>query len=182
VIVATTSVEAGRLCQSIAPPWAERALALQHEPIATVYVQAPGIRLPHPMAQLPCDDQRPAQFVLDHGHWGGPKGQLALVVSGAGPWLAQGQDALTAAAMRQLTEALGQHLQSPLAPLRTLVDKRATFRCTAGLQRPSRQIAPGLQAAGDYVAGPYPATLEGAMQSGVNAAQQLQVRWPPGSS
>ncbi len=173
VIVATTSVEAGRLCRAIAPVWAEQALALQHEPIATVYVRAPGIRLPYPMAQLSCDARRPAQFVLDHGHWGGPPGQLALVVSGAGPWLAQGHDALTAAALRQLSQALGPQLHSPLTPLRTLVDKRATFRCTAGLQRPPREIAPGLQAAGDYVEGPYPATLEGAMQSGVQAARGL---------
>ena len=31
------------------------------------------------------------------------------------------------------------------------------------------QIAPGLLACGDYVAGPYPATLEGAVRSGIAA-------------
>jgi len=52
-------------------------------------------------------------------------------------------------------------------------DKRATFRCTPGLRRPPAAIAAGLWAAGDYVAGPYPATLEGAVRSGRDAAQAL---------
>jgi predicted NAD/FAD-dependent oxidoreductase len=34
-------------------------------------------------------------------------------------------------------------------------------------------LAPGLWAAGDYVAGPYPATLEGAVLSGRFAARHL---------
>jgi predicted NAD/FAD-dependent oxidoreductase len=33
------------------------------------------------------------------------------------------------------------------------------------------RIAPGLLAAGDHVAGPYPATLEAAVRSGVAAAR-----------
>jgi hypothetical protein len=39
-----------------------------------------------------------------------------------------------------------------------------------GLARPAATIAPGLRAAGDYVDGPYPATIEGAVRSGVNCA------------
>jgi monoamine oxidase len=42
-----------------------------------------------------------------------------------------------------------------------------------GLERPAASIAPGLLAAGDYVAGPYPATLEGAVRSGEAAAALL---------
>jgi hydroxysqualene dehydroxylase len=53
------------------------------------------------------------------------------------------------------------------------VEIRATFACTPGLQRPEAAIAPGLWAAGDYVAGPYPATLEGAVRSGLNAVTRL---------
>jgi hypothetical protein len=49
-------------------------------------------------------------------------------------------------------------------------DKRATFRCTAGVVRPAMPILPGLRAAGDYVAGPYPATLEAAVRAGEAAA------------
>jgi hypothetical protein len=50
-----------------------------------------------------------------------------------------------------------------------MTDKRATFSCTPGLQRPSPEVAQGLLAAGDYVQGPYPATLEGAVRSGEEA-------------
>jgi hydroxysqualene dehydroxylase len=42
-----------------------------------------------------------------------------------------------------------------------------------GLRRPPMAIAPGLWACGDYVEGPYPATLEGAVRSGVSAARAL---------
>jgi monoamine oxidase len=34
------------------------------------------------------------------------------------------------------------------------------------------RIVPGLVAAGDHVDGPYPATLEGAVRSGLAAARQ----------
>jgi predicted NAD/FAD-dependent oxidoreductase len=56
-----------------------------------------------------------------------------------------------------------------LEAVQTVVEKRATFACTPGLQRPAPAIAPGLLACGDYVAGPYPATLEGAVRSGAAA-------------
>ena len=39
--------------------------------------------------------------------------------------------------------------------------------------RPAAAIAPGLWAAGDYVEGPYPATLEGAVRSGLAAGQAV---------
>ena len=52
-------------------------------------------------------------------------------------------------------------------------DRLATFRCTPTLERPGAQIAENLWAAGDYIAGPYPATLEGAVRSGVEAARAL---------
>ena len=51
-------------------------------------------------------------------------------------------------------------------PVQTVVEKRATFACTPGLQRPPMLVLPGLSACGDYVEGPYPATLEGALLSG----------------
>lgn len=62
---------------------------------------------------------------------------------------------------------------SDVRPLLTVVEKRATFACTPGLQRPSVQVAPGLLACGDYVDGPYPATLEGAVRSAVAAVARL---------
>ena len=58
----------------------------------------------------------------------------------------------------------------PPVLLRVLAEKRATFRCAPGLLRPPAQVAPRLVAAGDYVDGPYPATLDGAVRSGAVAA------------
>ena len=55
-------------------------------------------------------------------------------------------------------------------------EKRATFQCTPGLARPDARIAAGLWAAGDYVQGPYPATLEGAVRAGRFAARTLATR------
>jgi len=43
------------------------------------------------------------------------------------------------------------------------------------MQRPPAWIAPGLFACGDYVAGPYPATLEGAVRSGLAAGASVSV-------
>ena len=51
------------------------------------------------------------------------------------------------------------------------VEKRATFACTPALDRPDGHPLPGLWVAGDYVAGPYPATLEGAVRAGEAAAR-----------
>ena len=65
-------------------------------------------------------------------------------------------------------------LSLAVTPLQTVTDKRATFACTPALRRPGQVVAPGLLACGDYIAGPYPATLEGAVQSGVEAACALR--------
>jgi squalene-associated FAD-dependent desaturase len=173
VVVAASAVEAARLVAPHDPAWATRTSALRYEPIVTVYAMSAGSRLPEPMLVLPSDDQRPAQFVFDRGRLGGPAGLLAFVVSGAEPWVARGLAATEAATLDQAREALAAHLVGPLAPVRTIVEKRATFRCTPLLDRPPLAVAPGLAAAGDYVDGPYPATLEGAVRSGTAAARSL---------
>ncbi|MBI5907135.1 MAG: desaturase, partial [Burkholderiales bacterium] len=58
-----------------------------------------------------------------------------------------------------------------LNAVQTIVEKRATFACLPGLQRPSAQVLPGLLACGDYIDGPSPATLDGAVRSGLQAAR-----------
>ncbi|WP_418320605.1 hydroxysqualene dehydroxylase HpnE [Piscinibacter sakaiensis] len=174
VILATTATEAARLTAAIAPAWSASAAALQHEPIVTLSVRSVGTVLAHPMLALDSDDSdRPVQFVFDQGQLGASPGLLTLVVSGAAPWLERGHDPMVAAALRQLAEQLGSALVSPPELLQVLTDKRATFRCTPGLQRPSMRIANGLYAAADFVDGPYPATLEGAVRNGLAAARAI---------
>jgi len=179
VILATSSTESARMlseCARVAPKniaekmhvWAATAQNLAFEAITTVYAWGPQAALPHPMLALRNQDASPgqvampAQFVFDRGQLGGPPGLLAFVVSAS-----QGdRETLQAQVLNQAQTQLGFTLQA----VQTVVEKRATFACTPGLQRPASLIAPGLGACGDYVAGPYPATLEGAVRSGVAAA------------
>ena len=170
VLVAASGHEAARLVAPHDAGWAARAASLLYEPIVTVYATSFGTRLAEPMLMLHADADRPAQFVFDRGQLGGPSGLLAFVVSGAANWVERGLVATEAATIAQAQAALASRLHSPLTPLRTIVEKRATFRCTPALDRPATRIAPGLAAAGDYIDGPYPATLEGAVRSGVAAA------------
>ncbi len=169
VVLACTAHEASRLTAAVAPGWSAQAATLRYEPIVTVYARRQGLALPHAMMALRSDDARPAQFAFDLGQLGGPDGVVALVISGAAPWVARGAPVIEQAALHQVRDALG----GDVAPLRTTTEKRATFLCTPGLTRPAGRILPGLLAAGDYVAGPYPATLEGATQAGLAAGMAV---------
>ena len=173
VVVAASAVEAARLVAPHAREWAAQALALRHEPIATVYATSDGCVLPEPLVALHADGERPAQFVFDLGQLGREPGLLAFVISGASAWVERGVGATEAAALAQGGEQLAGALRAPLAAVGTIVEKRATFACVPGLVRPAQHVAPGLVACGDYVEGPFPATLEGAVRSGIAAARAL---------
>ncbi|MCZ8251876.1 MAG: hydroxysqualene dehydroxylase HpnE [Hylemonella sp.] len=165
VLLACSSTEAARLAAPLNAAWSATAEALHFEAITTVYAWAQNARLAAPMLALRHAALQPAQFVFDRGQLGGPAGLLACVISAS-----QGErDALQQQVLAQARAHLGLDLQA----VQTVVEKRATFACTPGLQRPPQAIAPGLLACGDYVAGPYPATLEGAVRSGVAAARAL---------
>jgi len=170
VILAASALEAARLAAPHAPAWSTRAAALRHEPIATVYASSAGCTLPEPLIALRADRERPAQFVFDLGQLGREPGLLAFVISGASSWVERGMAATEAATFAQADEQLAPCLGAPLQRLGTLVEKRATFACVPNLARPSMSVAPGLLACGDYIEGPFPATLEGAVRSGVAAA------------
>lgn len=142
--------------------WVATASAMRFEAIATVYAWAPAARLPHPMLALRATTQAPAQFVFDRGQLGGPSGLLAFVVSAS----AGSREEVQAAVLAQAAQQLAPLALPRLQPVQTVIEKQATFACTPGLLRPAQVIAPGLLAAGDYVEGPYPATLEGAVRSG----------------
>ncbi len=166
VVLACPPNEAARLVEgsSVADKgWLAQARGLQHEALCTVYLHAPDARLRRPMLALPSSAAEPAQFVFDRGQLGGTAGLLAFVISAS-----TGDSAtLTQQVLAQAARQLGL---SALQPVQTIVEKRATFACTPGLQRPAARIAPGLMACGDYIAGPYPATLEGAVRSGFETA------------
>lgn len=170
VVLACSASEAARLTADVAPAWSALAAAFGYEPIVTVYLHAPGARLVAPMVALAEGPQAPAQFAFDHGALGAAAGVFALVVSGAAPWVARGLEATGAAALAQAQRVLRGVDARGIAVMKVVAEKRATFRCVPGLDRPGASIADGLAAAGDFVDGPYPATLEGAVRSGVAAA------------
>jgi predicted NAD/FAD-dependent oxidoreductase len=120
------------------------------------------------MMALRSGDGALAQFVFDRGQLGGPPGLLAFVVSAS----ASDRHTLEHSVLTQAERELGLSLQI----VQTVIERRATFACTPGLQRPGQHIAlppDRLLACGDYIAGPYPATLEGAVRSGLQAAALL---------
>jgi hydroxysqualene dehydroxylase len=167
IVIATPPVEAARIARlSGHAAWATSADALQFEAITTVYAHAPDAKLPCPIMALKSSASAPAQFVFDRGTLTGHQVILAFVVS------ASHGDAATIE--QQVISQGREQLRMPqLQALQTITDKRATFACTPGLQRPVAQIAPGIIACGDYVQGPYPSTLEGAVRSGMQAAREL---------
>lgn len=169
VVLACASWDAGRLVRAAgiaAQRWCQAAEALRFEAIATVYARGAS-SLPAPMVALRSHAATaPAQFAFDRGQLGGPPGLLALVVSAS----ATERETLEAQVLAQAAAQLGQ---PRLQIVRTVIEKRSTFACTPALERPAADIAPGLQACGDYIAGPYPATLEGAVLSGLAAARQI---------
>jgi squalene-associated FAD-dependent desaturase len=172
VILATPALDAARLAQSLAPAWSAAAGALAHEPIVTITLTAPPRPWPAPMLALDADDvDSPAQFAFKLGDQAGDVDRVTLVVSAAGRWLERGGDTLAAAAVAQYRRVLRVADDQPVTLASVRADKRATFRCTAGVVRPPRDILPGLQAAADWVAGPYPATLEAAVLAGEAAAR-----------
>jgi hypothetical protein len=187
VVLACPALDAARLVESINPQWAAQAHQLQHTAIGTVYVRGrPTQYWPHPMLALQSRSVKaPAQFAFNRSrlfetpietteseqeetHSLSPIEVAAAPQSSQQIWALVASDAqmsanqLQSACMWQAHEQLGL---SDLEAINTVVEKRATFACTAGLKRPSSHISMGLFAAADYIENPYPATLEGALRN-----------------
>lgn len=104
-------------------------------------------------------------------------GVVALVTSADGPHLQLPAEQLRDDYLALLTRQFG-----PLPTLldwKTIIEKRATYTCAPNMSRPgNRTPLPGLYLAGDYTASSdptqtYPATLEGAVRSGVECARMI---------
>lgn len=153
--------------------------ALDHEPIATCYLQyAAGTRLDLPFYALLDDPaaNRWGQFVFDRAQLDPSQdGLLAVVVSAAGDAAKVPREQLADAIAAQLAQDFGRpELASP-AWTQLITEKRATFACAPGLLRPGNTTPlSGLVLAGDYTASDYPATLETAVRSGQAAATAIR--------
>lgn len=141
----------------------------RYEVIATVYLQYPqDVRLSRPMLSL---EGGPAQFVFDRGHTHGQPGLLACVISAASALLGHPRSEWTGGIERQISRIFA--LPAP-SWQKAIVEKQATYLCSPNTRKPSNDTPhPLVFLAGDYTTGPYPATLESAMTSGVKSAQTL---------
>jgi len=173
VIIAAAPSEALRL---MAPHAALNEISgplagLRYEPICTVYLQyPPGLRLGCEMLGLLGGT---GQWILDLGDSGHP-GMMAVVISGPGTHMAQDNTAL----INMIIEEISVHFPHWPAPTQSFVirEKRATFSChtdIAALRPGNRTAVEGCWLAGDYTDTGLPATLEGALRSGVRAAREI---------
>lgn len=181
VIVATPAAGAARLLE---PHDARAALLARfaYEPIATVHLAWPGdLLLPLPRWILLHDDGRRAwgQWLFDRGCTGAYR-IAAVVVSVASRLQAHTREEIGEAVAHQVARQL--ELPLPQAH-RTVIDRRATIRCTPDRPRIAADLfsdaLPGLWLAGDYVDDEYPATLETAVRSGARAAERASARKLP---
>ncbi|HZX33329.1 MAG TPA: hydroxysqualene dehydroxylase HpnE [Rhodocyclaceae bacterium] len=153
-ILATAPRHTSQLLSSFATEY-------EFEPIATVYLAYPAdTRLDFPLRNL---QGGIGQWVVDRGD-----GLLACVLSGHGEWEALTDDALAT----RLHAELG--LDAAPTWRQVIREKRATFSCRPGLPRPGHVTQhPRLFLAGDLTWAEFPATLEGAVRSGLRAAKAV---------
>ena len=155
---------------------AQQLAGYRYEPIGTLYAAyPPELELPCPMLGLNGGSGDPTgrlgQWVFDRGALLGTRGLMAFVLSASGNW--ETHDAATL--MNRLHAELEETLARPLPPPhwhQLIRERRATFACHPKLPRPAPKTPQrGLWLAGDYVCADYPATLEGAIRSGIQAAR-----------
>ncbi|NOU01427.1 MAG: NAD(P)-binding protein [Gallionella sp.] len=144
--------------------------SLEHQPIYTVYLQYPAsVRLPSPMLGL---HQRISQWLFDKGQIAGQHGLIAAVISAEGIHQNLSQEELAQKVIAELREEFG--IADTPQWVKVIAEKRATFCCSPNLARPTQlSPLPRLLLAGDYTDGDYPATLEGAVISGIKCAELI---------
>jgi hydroxysqualene dehydroxylase len=146
---------------------AEQTDSYKYQPIFTIYLQyARDTTLSAPMLGLAGSL---SQYVFDRGILCGQNGLMAVIISAEGAHQLLTQDALALRVAQELRDVFPQ-LQKPLWH-KVIAEKRATFTCSINLPRPAHVTPyPRLYLAGDYTYADYPATIEGAVRSGVACA------------
>ena len=158
-------------------PTADMLSMYAYEPMGTVYAAyPPETGLPAFMRGMECDaPEQIGQWAFDRGRLDiRNRGILSFVLSsGANGWTAYDNDALAARLHLELEGLLGRALPEPRWT-RVIREHRATISCRPNTPRPTAETAiKGLWLAGDYAYAEYPATIEGAVRSGVIAASRI---------
>jgi len=148
----------------------QRAAATASSPIVTVNLWYDRPVLDEMLVGLP---GRAFQWVFDKGVvFGRDRSHLSLVSSGAADIVAQTNEHLVARATREVHEALPRAAAARLEHASAVRERRATFSLAPGQPvRPGTETGvSGLLLAGDWVDTGLPATIEGAVASGHQAA------------
>ena len=149
------------------------AAALRYEPIVDrLRAQRRRARCPSRCSRCAPTTARPARFVFDHGRLGGDAGLLAFVISGAAAWVERSLHAAGAASCGRPRRGAAP----PSRARRSRAVRRGGERVDAapaapGLRRRQWHHAAGALRLQQLVEQPYPATLEGAVRSGVAAGR-----------
>ncbi len=150
---------------------AEQLTHFRYEPICTIYLQYPtSVRLAQTMTGLLGTT---VHWLIDRRICAQP-GLIAAVISAGGPHMRLDNSALIA----RVHDDIAHHFPDWPAPLSTRIirEKRATFACEVGINR-DRPLATtavrGCWLAGDHTRTGYPATLEGAVRSGLQCARHI---------
>lgn len=170
-VLATAPEAAVKLLSLHVPALATQIHTLGSHPISTIYLHYPAVcALPEPMIGL---HGGIAQWLTDRRIAGQP-GIIAVTVSTSAAITRMDRTALC----QSLHHEILQHFPHWPEPThcQVLHERRATFDCRVGIQtqRPGHNTPiHGLWLAGDYTANDYPATLEGAVRSGVQCADLI---------
>lgn len=172
VIIATSPVRVAKLISKL--PKLNHVIAqtdsYEYQPIYTIYLQYPSqTRLPAAIHGL---SNSTSQWVFDRGILCGQHNLIAVIVSAEGRHQKLSQDQLAFEVAKELNRAF-PNLRKPLWH-KVIAEKRATFSCVPKLERPTnRSPVPNLYLAGDYTYADYPATIEGAVRSGIYCANLI---------
>jgi len=145
---------------------------LGHSPIVNLHVVFDRRVLPHPLLAV---QDSPLQWIFDRTHSAGlERGQyLTVSLSAADRWLNESTSALRAVFVPAFAELLPAAREARVERFAVTCEPEATFRATPGTRR--LRPAPGREIDGVFLAGAFtdtgwPATMEGAVRSGLAAA------------
>jgi len=159
-----------------------RALpGLGHSPILGVHLMFDRAVMDEPHLVLP---GRAVHWLFNKGISAEGVQHVHAVISGADSWMELKESAIRQRVMRDVIEAYPAAAHADLLQCRPVKERTATFRATpqAELLRPRAAPSPvgahggdiaGLYLAGDWCATGWPATMEGAVRSGYNAAEAI---------
>ena len=142
-----------------------------YHPICTIYLQFPKTVRPDQPVQALLNST--GQWIIDR-RISGQHGLFAVVISGPGPHMEMDNDTLIEKIKSEIRD-LYPHWPAPDDAM-VIREKRATLNCRTNINyiRPeNKSQVHGLWFAGDFTNTGYPATIEGAVQSGINAAKQI---------